>query len=444
MADNYGRAALTAVSDLSLIVGDASQDFPIPNKISNSDFSYRNNSTVEIYGSRLRLKITSTANGYLYGWATLRPTIKMIKFKKQAFGQWVVIGGNGESVTAIGLEDGTRGRVIEVTSNTSYTQIKGANLSLYNPLPDDEIRVMLGSGIVSIDIRKEAESDFTNWLTYTSSDITGAISYTQNPCLGFVVLSSNIDGYAGYAAFSEAYYFEFGSVLSEGIAPTLEKLITNPDNMRSRWFGKSWDVLGDSFTARQKYPYLVQEALGFGKIRGYGVSGSCIATNANNSVNAMSIRYTAMGGVADLVTVWGGVNDYGKAWGSNGGIPLGSKSDKTNLTFYGALRVLIEGLYAKYPPTTKIAFIIPTQVNEAKDTNYKGGKQANTLGFYLEDYCQAIRDICGEYGVPYLDLYRQGGISDLNVLQLTEDGLHPNDMGFSYLAPKIANFIEGL
>ena len=219
--------------------------------------------------------------------------------------------------------------------------------------------------------------------------------------------------------------------------------INNIDNDKNRFSTLTWNVLGDSFTARNKYQYYVQEVLGIGTVNSYGISGSCIA-NSSNPKNPMCIRYNEMSDNADIITVWGGVNDFGRSWGSNGGIPLGSFGDTTNVTFYGALDVLIKGLVAKYP-TSKIGFIIPTFVNDDDTTlTYKGGLQTNSLGYYLEDYRKAIREVCEKYSIPYLDLSKCGGLNQMNIKPLTEDGLHPNTDGFHFLKYKIAEFIKSL
>ena len=219
--------------------------------------------------------------------------------------------------------------------------------------------------------------------------------------------------------------------------------INNIDNDKNRFSTLTWNVLGDSFTARNKYQYYVQEVLGIGTVNSYGISGSCIA-NSSNPKNPMCIRYNDMSDNADIITVWGGVNDFGRSWGSNGGIPLGSFGDITNDTFYGALDVLIKGLVAKYP-TSKIGFIIPTFVNDNDSTLiYKGGLQTNSLGYYLEDYRKAIREVCEKYSIPYLDLSKCGGLNQMNIKPLTEDGLHPNTDGFHFLKYKIAEFIKSL
>ena len=235
----------------------------------------------------------------------------------------------------------------------------------------------------------------------------------------------------------------FNEVLENRFKSIENRMDNLINTQETRFKNMTWNVLGDSFTARNKYQYYVQEVLGVGTVNSYGISGSCIA-NSTSPKNPMCLRYSNMKSDADIITVWGGVNDYGKAWGSNGGIELGTESDTTDMTFYGALKILIEGLITKYP-SSKIGFIIPTFVNDSDTTlTYKDGLKANSLGYYLEDYRTAIRTMCEKYSIPYLDLGKYGGLNQLNIKLLSEDGLHPNTDGFHFLKYKIAEFIKSL
>ena len=131
---------------------------------------------------------------------------------------------------------------------------------------------------------------------------------------------------------------------------------------------------------------------------------------------------------ADVVVVFGGTNDFG------GNVPLGVITDKVNTTIYGALNIMCEGLIKKYPNAI-ITFVTPL----------KRTKLTNTEGYKLEDVANAIIEVCGNYSIPVLDLFRQGNFNPL----ITEfrnlyamDGLHPTqDFVKKVLARKIANHL---
>ena len=206
---------------------------------------------------------------------------------------------------------------------------------------------------------------------------------------------------------------------------------------------KKITIIGDSITygfdgtdaslVAKPYPWIIQDLLGV-PVYNYGISGSTITGGgASTSIpgnSPMNIRYTDMV-YADYALVLGGVNDYAII-----SAPLGKKGDTTNQTFYGALRILIEGLITKYP-TGKIGFMTP--LRKANDT------APNTAGFTLKQYRDAIIDMCEDYCIPVLDLYTKGGCHpnigawrDANL----PDGLHPNQAYYRKLALQIAQFIQ--
>ena len=208
---------------------------------------------------------------------------------------------------------------------------------------------------------------------------------------------------------------------------------------------KKITIIGDSITygfdgtdaslVAKPYPWIIQDLLGV-PVYNYGISGSTITGGgASTSIpgnSPMNIRYADMV-YADYALVLGGVNDYAII-----SAPLGKKGDTTNQTFYGALRILIEGLITKYP-TGKIGFMTP--LRKANDT------APNVAGFTLKQYRDAIIDMCEDYSIPVLDLYAKGGCHpnigawrDANL----PDGLHPNQAYYRKLALQIAQFIQSI
>ncbi|MEY6854884.1 SGNH/GDSL hydrolase family protein [Klebsiella pneumoniae] len=213
----------------------------------------------------------------------------------------------------------------------------------------------------------------------------------------------------------------------------------------AQWAGKKWYTLGDSITARGWYQPLVEEITGISSFVNYGVGGTTIAKLNAADTTAMSVRWNTMGSDPDLITVWGGVNDFGYSYGSSGGTSLGVFADTDPLTFYGGLRTIIEGLTTKYPGV-KLAFIVTTPVSNAM-----GMRSANAKGFYLADYCKAVREICEYYSIPYLDLQLKSGFNQQNINIMTSnidgtasDGLHPSQLGMTQISTKIAAFLNSL
>lgn len=228
---------------------------------------------------------------------------------------------------------------------------------------------------------------------------------------------------------------------SKHLAQSVTDLIANG---ASRWAGKTWLSLGDSITARGWYQPLVCALTGLNFVN-YGVGGTTLARKTTSDTTAMSVRYTAMQASADIITVWGGVNDFGYSYGQVGGNTLGVMGDTSIDTVYGALDTLIKGLITKYPGK-KVGFIITPPVSNAM-----GMRSANAKGNTLAQYCQAVRDVCEWYSVPYLDLHKVSGISEGNVNIMTSniegtapDGLHPSMQAFEFIKYRLADFIKSI
>jgi lysophospholipase L1-like esterase len=69
-------------------------------------------------------------------------------------------------------------------------------------------------------------------------------------------------------------------------------------------------------------------------------------------------------------------------------------------------------------------------VTPMKRTLVSGGStiawdSANTAGYKLADYVNAIKDFCSNYGCPVLDLFNESGISNRTASTMLYDGLHP-------------------
>lgn len=204
---------------------------------------------------------------------------------------------------------------------------------------------------------------------------------------------------------------------------------------------KTIHFIGDSITygydgsgngmVDKPIPTIVKEILGCKKCNNYGVNGSTITGNETIGTSPINIRYSNMEEKTEYVVVFAGTNDHGQS------MPLGSNTDSTNTTFYGALEVLIQGLISKYP-TARISFITPIK---------KINIGANTTGKTLEEYANAIKEKCNQYSIPVLDFYHESGcvpqiqsFKDNNL----PDGLHPNQEYYYTLAEKIAKYIESL
>lgn len=177
--------------------------------------------------------------------------------------------------------------------------------------------------------------------------------------------------------------------------------------------------------------------------KGYGIGGTRIAIqhipDDREEVGNFCTRADKMDDEADIIVVFGGTNDYG-----HGDAPFGKLDDETAETFCGAVNVLIKKLMNKYPEAA-IVFMTPT--HRLEETGRIFNERNIRIDFDLEDYVDAIIEICKNYSVPVLDLFRVSGIQP-NIETMKEhfmpDGLHPNKFGNAKIASRLEEFLKAL
>lgn len=176
---------------------------------------------------------------------------------------------------------------------------------------------------------------------------------------------------------------------------------------------------------------------------GYGIGGTRIAKQLNvddfEKSGNFCTRADSMEEDADIIVVFGGTNDYG-----HGDAPFGKLDDDTVDTFCGAVNVLIKKLINKYPDST-IVFMTPT--HRIDETGRIFNERNVRIDFDLEDYADAISEICKNYSIPVLDLFRLSGMQP-NIAIIKEhfmpDGLHPNNCGHARIAQRLEGFLKSL
>ena len=212
--------------------------------------------------------------------------------------------------------------------------------------------------------------------------------------------------------------------------------------------GTKINFLGDSITEGagtsspdRMFTMLIEREYG-AICQNYGIGGTRIARQKNATVEKWDrdfiSRVPEMDADADIVVVFGGTNDFG-----HGDAPLGTMSDRTPYTFYGALHCLYTALTEKYPD---VPVVILTPLHRLNEDSPKGDNKPEPVGT-LKEYVNIIREVAEYYSFPVLDLFKESGLQPkVPVIQqkYIPDGLHPNDDGNAILAHKIARFLEML
>ena len=216
--------------------------------------------------------------------------------------------------------------------------------------------------------------------------------------------------------------------------------------------GKKINFIGDSITEGARvespdnfYPNIIKRNAGLAEARNYGIGGSRIARirkpEGNPSDEDFNMRVERMDPDFDAVIVFGGTNDFG-----HGNIPLGQMGDTDVYTFYGALMTLCLYLIKNYPDK-QFVFVTPLhRLNEELDYNRRL-EEGNPNARPLEDFVNAIKEVCKLFSIPVLDMFTEGGMP-ARVWAWCEkympDGLHPNDAGQAIIARKLQKFLEKL
>ncbi|MBR6513804.1 MAG: hypothetical protein IKT46_03110 [Clostridia bacterium] len=226
---------------------------------------------------------------------------------------------------------------------------------------------------------------------------------------------------------------------------------------------------GDSVLGKPKdpadYASVIAEKTGLETVNA-GIGGASIAQNPNQAYDAFSLyrlvdaivsqdwtlqdqniasiefasaatRYEALKAVdwskVSIVTIGMGLNDI-----QNGYAIDNAENARDTATVKGALRYSIEKLVKAYP-NLEIMVLTPTyryMINADKGCNeltYNG----NTYTQYID----AVISVAKEYNLPYVDLYRNMGVSSINYkcFYLEGEGTHFNNKGNEKIGKMVAN-----
>lgn len=201
-------------------------------------------------------------------------------------------------------------------------------------------------------------------------------------------------------------------------------------SLQHKWHGKVWDAIGDSITDQNHYEPTVQTETGMSSYFKDGISGA-------STVSYMTGGYLSSSNISasDVVTVFIGTNDYG------GSVSLGTINDAVGAsTTYGALKWFVQQIL-NIKPTVKLAFITPIQRGVFQSQPVYPA--ANSAGYTLDQYVQAVCDIAEMYALPVLDLFRTSGINTYTYATYLADGLHPSwNVGGPHIGKIIASWLE--
>lgn len=256
-------------------------------------------------------------------------------------------------------------------------------------------------------------------------------------------------------------YEEFNKILSVSMS---DKLIGTHKNISdfneaiknvSNLSGVKIGFLGDSFTDVSNY-YGKKIADRTGCIAyNYGKQGSRIIndnTVSGNIVKSFISRVKTMADDLDCGVIFGGINDasgtrfFTTDYGTIDDLPLTQEqvsNEVEPLTWYSAMKTLIETVMYKLP-RKKILLVIPPHVlNESyapSITAYRG----------IDKIVKAEREVAEYYGIKVCDLYKDcqelnnfsGNVATYRIGNSND--IHPNDLGQEAMSVLIQKSLESL
>lgn len=312
------------------------------------------------------------------------------------------------------------------------------------PQGEQGVQGEVGNGISSI------EKTLTEGLidTYT-------ITYTDGTTSTFTVTNGKdgvdgiqgIQGEPGEDGHTPIITIQNGYWYIDGVNTSIK---VTCESEKGKWYGKEAIFVGDSITygvgTDKVYYEFIKEQLGLSSVTGYGISGSCFSSKSDYGLSnsPLTSRYINIPS-SDLIMVFMGTNDYGHE------TPIGNINDNDDISFYGALNKVINGLINNNPTST-IVFVTPLHrygfgTSKILNKKFTYDYLPNGQGHTLKDYKDAIINVCERYSLPVIDLYSNSGLNpSIPNIKSTyfPDGLHPNEKGHERIASIMCDYLENI
>lgn len=182
-------------------------------------------------------------------------------------------------------------------------------------------------------------------------------------------------------------------------------------------FDSSWTGSIESSTP-SAYSYMAEACARLGmSLTNLSAPGGVLAESTSDTSRFPLVnRWDDAVGDFDLIVLDCATNDFQYAWTPFGEFEEIGNTHNPN-TFIGALQIVCEGLMAKYP---RASFVWLTPLKRYQTGLY--GRQKNAIGKTLEDYANAIKDICNYYSIKVIDVNAEAGINPM----IAEDQIYFN------------------
>lgn len=253
----------------------------------------------------------------------------------------------------------------------------------------------------------------------------------------------------------DGFTLVYGEDVPDNIPP--KRVITiggrsiQPPNVVHPWFNKLITRDGDSIAAYARNPNGSQDFnnsfiarairdMGAIELENKAVGGTTIAQSASNPGDRTPLvtRYMNLDASADMVIINAGTNDWNYTW-----TPIGTESDTSPNTLYGALNIILPGLRAMFG-AKPIIWILPFKRNFQLSSTPDA---VNGNGMTLQEYADIIEERCRFWGITTFDMGKNSGINPFipeHVDLYINDGTHPNQVGSQIAADRLVAFLRSV
>lgn len=369
--------------------------------------------------------------------------------------------GYEESIIAV--PEGAKYARFTFWNETNLPELAG-QFYIYGIYPEPagfEFDYKWAAGYVKSDGTYDSRQQFNN---YCSRLIHGFSTITFDPSSGKQVNISYFDKHTGTFISNSGWStakttinnqydvrINIGTVVSasSGGTVSLEDLIDAIDievnnYIEPRWNGAKAAFVGDSITSgvntdsENIYYKLIDSLVGFSNVYADGIAGCTLSASSTSTYTPVTQRLGSIPTDMDLVVIFAGTND----WGYN--TPIGTISDTTDVSFYGAMSVIINTII-NANPDVRLVFITPLHRYGYTGGSYPNDTDQNGQSKTLKDYVDAMKAMAELYSIPLIDMFSVSGLNP-RVTEIKDDyitdGLHPNAAGHNIIARRIVPLLE--
>nr|DAF69749.1 MAG TPA: GDSL like Lipase Acylhydrolase [Caudoviricetes sp.] len=348
--------------------------------------------------------------------------IEHLKFKATSDKTWVIVSkdGNGKFV-ALGME---RDGIIFASFNAD-----GSVLSV-DYTQNYLVKNWLGSEIALRWVDDYFCSIYRNGNFIYKFDIRHTNTSITDHCFGIGMYSNMENGVRAEIMkydINDKTYFDDACVLGDSFT----------DNTR--------DSLGTGTFYFTRWYEFARETNHIEMVYNYGFGGTCMSPSVsgeNSFYNRMQTMYSEHNNPS-AVFVLGGTNDY------HNDVPLGTINDVTTDTFYGTLNKMCEYFKENFH-TSKVVFCTPimrVSPSNGKTETTPANNQMNSNGNSIEQFANAMIEVCHKWALPCFDAYHNSGIcpqarNTQNFAWFMNDGIHMKQNGHKQLGMRFGEFAK--